>query len=170
MYNLILFLSSEVQYMQSMIYPTIFGASPIMYPPMTMLQPMAVPMQQPHPIPTITVDMAAKENESKTNQVLAGVTTNTTDKRMSASQATGVNAEPGSVFGSMVSASVENRVSVLEIYIQYYLISTKIQAYNLFVANCKVNLQIVKVMGNLIRMVFGLLAVISPRRSNSGGK
>lgn len=90
---------------------------------MTMLQPITVPMPQPHPhpppIPTVIVDTAAKEAEPKSTQPIAGANTNTIGKRMCqrpASQATSVKAEPGSVFGSIASASasIANTVSVLK--------------------------------------------------------
>lgn len=103
-----------------MMYPTVFGASPIMCPPVAMtLQPMALPISQP----SITPRSLPTENKDvetqKTNTTIVYNTTlqhNTGHTKAHfqrpASQATSVKAEPSTV-GSIASASVVNRVSTL---------------------------------------------------------
>lgn len=95
-----------------MMYPTVFGAHPIMYPPIAMLQTMTVPMQHSQMQPMANTE----ETENKPNQQSASNTIpNNGLFQRPASQATSVKAEPGSVMGSIASASVANRVSSLTI-------------------------------------------------------
>lgn len=97
------------------MYPTVFGTSPIMYPPVAMLQPMALPIQQQVPTPRnnppeIKTDVEPqKPNSNSANYNM--ITTNKGLFQRPASQATSVKAEPGSAVGSIASASVANRVS-----------------------------------------------------------
>lgn len=99
-----------------MMYPTVYGAHPIMYPPIAMLQTMTVPMQHSQMQPMATAETNTEETENKPNQPSA---TNTIPNnglfQRPASQATSVKAEPGSIMGSIASASVVNRVSSLTI-------------------------------------------------------
>lgn len=99
-----------------MMYPTVFGTSPIMYPPVAMLQPMTVPIQQ-----QVTTRPSPPENKDvepyKPNASTGYNTTNKSEGHLQrpASQATSVKAEPSTV-GSIASASVANKVNRTLVY------------------------------------------------------
>lgn len=103
-----------------MMYPTMFGTSPIMYPPVAMLQPMAVPLPQQSVTPRITPaeikDVETQKPSTPGYNAASqhnAVHTKAHFQRP-ASQATSVKAEPSTV-GSIASASVANRVSVFTV-------------------------------------------------------
>ncbi|XP_021930791.1 period circadian protein isoform X2 [Zootermopsis nevadensis] len=91
-------------------YPPVYGAPPVIYPPMTMLQPATALLQAPCPRPDIPAAVTCKQ-ERKSSVVMADSGTMPSKFQRPASQATSVKAEPGSVLGSVASASVKRGMS-----------------------------------------------------------
>ncbi|KAJ9592038.1 hypothetical protein L9F63_001417, partial [Diploptera punctata] len=111
------FLSQQVPYaaaMPGMLYQysvpaPIYGAPPVMYPSMTMLQPATALLQAPGLQTGVPMVISCKQQNK--SPVVMPENSSPIKFQRPASQATSVKAEPGSAMGSIASASVKRGMS-----------------------------------------------------------